>query len=333
VYDRRDMSGTCMGRWAVLLVAALTVASGAAAAVGGSVGAAVAVPPYAVGVRTETFVDSTRPTPANRSYPGSSSRTLPTVIWYPARGVAGAPAHPNAAPASGRFPLVVFAHGDSSSGPDNEPLLSQLAAAGYVVAAPTFPLSSKNAPGGHVITDYVHQPADVSFVLTSTLRLGRTSSPLRGVINPSRVGGIGDSLGATTMLGVAANSCCFDRRIRAAVTIAGIELPFPNGTFFSTPGIPWLIIHGDTDPRVPYTASQKIFADAPSPKFFLTLHGAPHTAFRQSATASQPAPPWEPVIVHTVIDFFDHYLKGQPAALTRLTNDANVSGVASLQQG
>ncbi|HEY6426596.1 MAG TPA: hypothetical protein VIX84_05135 [Acidimicrobiales bacterium] len=288
---------------------------------------------YAVGVRNETFSDSARPTPANGSYPGSPSRTLPTVIWYPARGAAGGAAQPNATAASGRFPLILFAHGDSSSGPDNEPLLRQLAAEGYVVAAPTFPLSSKGAPGGHVITDYIHQPGDLSFVLSSTLRLGRPGAPIRNAIDPTRVGIMGDSLGATTALGVAANSCCFDRRIRAVALIAGIELPFPNGTYFSTPRLPLLIIHSDTDPRVPYTAGQQIFADAPSPKFFVTLHGAPHTAFRQSSTAAQPAPPWEPVIVGTVTDFFDHFLKGHPAALARLATDATVSGVASFQRG
>jgi predicted dienelactone hydrolase len=288
---------------------------------------------YAVGVRTEAFIDSTRPTPPNGSYPGSSSRNLPTLIWYPARGASGGPVRPNAAPASGRFPLIVFAHGDNSSGPDNDPLLRQLAAAGYVVAAPSFPLSSRHAPGGHVVSDYIHQPGDVSYVITSTLRLGRANSPLRGLMDSSRVGSIGDSLGATTTLGAAANSCCFDHRIRAAVTIAGIELPFPNGTFFSTPGIPWLIIHSDADPRVPYSASQQIFADAPSPKFFLTLHSAPHTAFRQGANATQPAPPWEPVMVHTMTDFFNRYLKGQPAALAQLATDATAGGVASLTRG
>jgi len=43
---------------------------------------------FAVGVRTEAFVDRARPTPANGAYPGSPSRALPTIVLYPARGKA-----------------------------------------------------------------------------------------------------------------------------------------------------------------------------------------------------------------------------------------------------
>src|SRR5262245_12175666 len=63
---------------------------------------------YAVGVRTATFVDPSRPTPANRSYPGAPDRTLVTEIWYPSAGTPGALVRD--APissAAGAFPLVV----------------------------------------------------------------------------------------------------------------------------------------------------------------------------------------------------------------------------------
>jgi hypothetical protein len=39
------------------------------------------------------------------------------------------------------------------------------------------------------------------------------------------------------------------------------------------------------------------------------------------------------VIVATVTDFLDGYLKGKPAAIARLATDATVPGVASLQRG
>ena len=45
--------------------------------------------PYAVGSRTFTFVDTSRPTPANGSFGGAPSRTLQTLVLYPATGAPG----------------------------------------------------------------------------------------------------------------------------------------------------------------------------------------------------------------------------------------------------
>jgi len=304
-----------------------------APAVGAAPGASVTNARYAVGVRTEPFVDTTRATPANGSYAGSPTRSLPTLVLYPARGAPGPTDHLGAAPAPGTFPLIMFAHGNNANGAIDEPLLRQWAAAGYVVAAPTFPLSSQGAPGGDTITDYPHQPGDISFVLTAMLRLNRTAgSPFHGLLATGRVGVVGHSLGGATVLGVAVNSCCADPRIRAAVSIDGLELPFGTGQFFTGRPVPLLLLHGDADQTVPYTSSVQAYAAAPPPKFFVTLHGAPHTAFRQATDAHIAAPPWEPVIVTSVLDFLNRYVRGEPTALAPLQAGATVPGVASLQE-
>jgi predicted dienelactone hydrolase len=320
--------------WAVMAVAVAAPTSSVAAPMRSAPRTTGRAHVFAVGSRTEAFVDTTRPTPANGTFPGAPTRALPTLILYPALGKPGGLDHPNVAPASGPFPLVVFSHGNGSNAAAYEPLLRQWAEAGYVVAAPTFPLSNHDAPGGDTITDYVHQPGDVSFVITAMLRLNRDRARrFRGEIDAHRIAVAGHSLGAITTLGVGVNSCCADSRIRAVVSIAGIELPFSNGTFFGGRPVPLLLLHGDADGTVPYASSQRIFADAPTPKYFVTLHGAPHTSFRQVATASGPALPWEPVVVASVTDFLDNYLKGDKVALTRLTRDSTISGVASIQTG
>ena len=203
--------------------------------------------PYAIGMRSYTFVDKSRPTAPNGTYAGAPSRKLPTMLLYPAKGKAGGAAVENARPLAIRrgFPLVVFSHGFGANGPAYKPLLELLVRRGYVVAAPTFPLSSSGAPGGPKLGDYVNQPGDVSYVITRVLRLRRNHRGLAKTISRDHIGVGGHSLGAITTFGVATNSCCLDRRIDAAVPISGILLPYPNGTFFSKPTPPLLVIHGN----------------------------------------------------------------------------------------
>src|SRR5437764_796260 len=66
---------------------------------------------------------------------GSGPRVLTTSVWYPA-----APGGP--------FPLVVFAHGYNVTPAPYAGLLQSWARAGYVVAAPTLPLTNPGAGGG-----------------------------------------------------------------------------------------------------------------------------------------------------------------------------------------
>ena len=280
--------------------------------------------PYAVGVRTESFVDATRPTDPNGGQPGRPSRTLQTMVLYPAQGEPSDRDVPDAPPArdSGPFPLIEFSHGFTANGPSYAPILRRLAAAGYVVAAPTFPLSSRGAPGGPSGADYKNQPADVSFVISEMLRLdGDGTSLLRVMVDPGKVAVSGHSLGAMTTLGVAYNTCCTDPRIKAAVPISGVEAPFPGGSFVYASRAPLLLIHGDADATVPYRGSEGAYRDASAPKFLLTIVHGPHTPFAGAAGE---------VIVKVMVDFFDHYLKGRDGSLEAITRQGNVAGTTVL---
>ena len=77
---------------------------------------------YAVGKRSYTFVDRSRPTAANGAYAGAPTRTLPTLLLYPTAGAPRRPAVDGAPPLRhrGGFPLVVFSHGFGASGPAYE---------------------------------------------------------------------------------------------------------------------------------------------------------------------------------------------------------------------
>ena len=197
-------------------------------------------------------------------------------------------------------------------------------AQGYVVAAPTFPLSNGAAPGGPKLTDYVNQPADVSFVIGRVLRLARTDPSLRRAVDRHDVGIAGHSLGAITTLGLALNSCCHDRRVEAAVAFSGLAAPVPGRHAPTRAGSRRSCSSTATRTApCPTAGSTSIYAQAPAPKALLTLLGAPHTPF---------FPPWLDPTVRSVTDFLDGYLKHDRRALRRLGRDGNVPGVATLQQ-
>jgi len=102
---------------------------------------------FAVGIRAITFVDRSRTVrfPGHKTQP----RALTTVIRYPALGPAAGVDLPGAAPAraAGPFPLVIFGHGFAVTPAPYARLLEAWASAGYVVAAPIFPLGNAHAPG------------------------------------------------------------------------------------------------------------------------------------------------------------------------------------------
>lgn len=279
---------------------------------------------YAVGEVTKTYVDKTRPTDANGTFPGSSSREISVLVLYPAKGIPGGAPVIGATPArkEAPYPLIIFSHGHTSDGQVYKMnLLSEIAAAGYVVAAPTFPLSSKGAPGGAVISDYQNQTEDLSLVIDKMIKLNRSNKALQGMIDQSQIGAAGHSLGAITTLGAAYSACCRDKRIDAVAAIAGMQLPFGDGAW-AWPDIPIMLIHGDKDTRVPYAGSSAIYSEATGDKFLLTLLSAPHSPFFGA---------WQKVVSETTVDFFDRYLEGRRASLLQLKKDANVEGVAKLE--
>lgn len=275
---------------------------------------------YAVGRRSETFVDTTRQTNASGGAPALPQRTIPTLVLYPSEGEpTDAPVDGATPSADGPFPLLVFSHGFTATGPRYEPLLQDLAAAGYVVAAPTFPLSSGGRATPPELADFANQPADVSFVLDEVVAL------LPDLVDPEHVAAGGHSLGAITTLGLAFDPCCTDPRIDAYVPISGIELPFPGDGGFDFTGRrpPVLLIHGDDDGTVPYTGSTQVYERSQGPRALVTLLDGPHTPFLD---------PYDPVIKASIVDFLDYALRGDDAALERLAEDADVPGVATLQQ-
>ena len=248
------------------------------------------------------------------TFPGTAPqpRRLVTIVRYPE--------------ARGTFPLVVFGHGFAVTPGIYSRLLDAWARAGYVVAAPFFPLGNANAPGGPNESDLVNQPHDMSFVITRLLALSAAGAgPLAGLIDPNRVGVSGQSDGGDTALTAAYNSQFRDRRIRAAAILSGMEIPGVGGYDFPLGSPPLLATQGLADTINPPPATRAFFELAPAPKYLLTLPGAPHLG---------PYTDEEPqlrIVERVTIAFFDAYLKGIRSGLNRMRRAGNVPGVAGLE--
>lgn len=315
-----------------LRIALPATQAGGAAPVSRAAPAAPQSPPFAVGERVVTFVDRSR----SVRFPGRAPqpRRLVTVIRYPA---VGAPSRSGgdlrgAAPdrAAGPFPLLIFGHGFAVTPRIYAPLLRAWARAGYVVAAPIFPLGNENAPGGPNESDLVNQPRDMSVVITRMLARDRDAgSMFHGLIAVREVAVAGQSDGGDTALAVAADRHFVDRRVRAAVILSGMEIPGEGGYDFGrASGVrspPLLATQGTADTINPPGATSAFFEVAPKPKYLLQLLGASHLG---PYTDEQPQ---LGIVERVTVAFLNRYLKGDRAALRRMTDAGNVSGVAALE--
>ena len=274
-------------------------------------------PPYAVGERVLTFVDTGRRIRLPTG--GREPRTLQTVIRYPALGRAGAGDVLDARIAPGRFPLVVFGHGFAVTPYPYRKLLRAWAGAGYIVAAPIFPLENANAPGGPNESDLINQPRDMRFVISRML------SSYASSIDPREIAVSGQSDGGETALAVAYDGRFIDRRVRAAVILSGAEIPGVGGLHFASPSPPLLATQGTADAiNLPFYTYQ-FFDLAPRPKYLLLLLGAHHLP---PYTYEQPQ---LGIVERVTIAFMDRYLKGDTGALRRMTAAGDVVGISALQ--
>jgi dienelactone hydrolase len=268
---------------------------------------------YAVGTSTLTFVDSSRTTSANGSFGGASTRTLPTELWYPAEGDAEKGTVAGATPdkGNGPYPLVLFAHGYDVTPDFYAPLLERWAAAGYVVAAPVFPILS-GSDGGASHVDYEKTFGDASFVITQMVGLG-DGEPLAGIVDPNRIGAAGHSDGEVTSCGVGFLECCRDRRVKSVIAMAG-DLSNANNPHVRDTGTPILHVMETNDEYDPYEHSIQWDRDnLTAPRWMVSLnssHVPPYT---------QPGDPAFELTASITLAFLDGTLKGHPERLDAVT--------------
>ncbi|MGR6321887.1 alpha/beta hydrolase [Micromonospora soli] len=300
-------------RLAAALVTALLAGCGPATAAtdDGPPVTARHVPPraYAVGVR-QIVVD-----------PGGA-RPLPVTVWYPTESAtpasAGPVVRPGAPVAAGRFPVVIYSHGLRSLPELHAPLTTRWAAAGFVVAAPTYPRTNLRARD-FTRADVRNQPADGWRLIRHLVRLDtRAADPLAGHLDVARIAAAGHSAGGFTTAGMFTSG--HSARLRAGIVIAGGGL----AGSFAGPVAPLLFVHGAADAIVPESVGRAAYARSLGPAAFLSLPGQGHGEYLT------PGRPGFAQVLATTTDFLRWTLYDDRPALRRLPADARLPGTTSL---
>jgi fermentation-respiration switch protein FrsA (DUF1100 family) len=250
--------------------------------------------PFAVRTVATTLYDATR------------DRTINVTVYAP--------------DANGEFPLVVMVHGYAAAASDYETLDTELAAAGFVVAAPDFPRSSRAATASPS-RDIVEQATDVSFVLDQLLNPKTVPPALFGSIEAGPVAVMGHSDGGVTAAGVAFNSAAADPRIGAAVVMSGGAFGF-SGPWFTNDDPPALLaIHGADDEVNPYASSQSLYDEATGAKWLVSVNGGSHAGPFTT----------DPSVVDVgalIAGFLHAYLEGDATAAAQLPALANTGALS-----
>jgi fermentation-respiration switch protein FrsA (DUF1100 family) len=233
------------------------------------------------------------------------SRELRTTVYVPPE-------------ADGPLPLIVFGHGFDGHPRKFTKLLGAWAGAGYVVAAPAFPLTNDELSGRTVREDVVNQPADISFVIDELLR----ADELSGLVDGARLGVAGFSLGGMTALAVGFHSLHRDARPRAIGVLAGRFLEGLGGAY-EMDSKPLLVVHGTEDSLVPFELGEEVYRAAGPPKALVTLEGARHHEEIEDGSGPVPA------VVETTLAFWDLFLRDDERARTRLLADRAAARVSS----
>ncbi|MET0421931.1 MAG: hypothetical protein ABW073_09510 [Acidimicrobiia bacterium] len=246
-----------------------------------------------VRVTVRWFEDSTRGIPAYGDFGGTPTRPIPTIVWYPADR-RGAP-----------YPLVVFASGFGARPENYAPLLSRIASAGYVVAAPVYPILSGWPAGPDDVFGWPDLFPDTSFVTSEMLAQSFFSDPeLGGLIDLQRIAVAGHSDGGLISFGDGYVAFRSDPRVRAVVSYsAALDEP---GTIYQPNGRPFLHVLSDNDVYNDFWHSvQWDQGNLVQPSWTIALWNASH-----EGPYMDPGEPHFDAVVDITLAFLDHALKG-----------------------
>lgn len=277
-----------------------------------------ALGPYPVGVTTTLTVD-----PARQDDYIGGPRSLLTEIWYPAVDDAASqpparlieyhlgatnPMIPaliqmafgadlmkadadfkgiavrDARVRDGKFPLVIFSHGNGGMRSQNAFWCEHIASHGYIVVAPDHSGNCLMTLLDGKVTPYNQQgreqsakdrPLDISFLIDWMTRLDAGGdSRFHGKLDLDHVAVAGHSFGAYTAAMVAEA----DDRVDAIIPMAGVSLEWgPH----DTPLLMFLAVEDDTIGADGNKRMKEYYESAAGPKYLVTVPDAGHYSFTE----------------------------------------------------
>lgn len=247
--------------------------------------------PYAVGLRSFELRDSS-----------PAERIIPVDVWYPAIATgddetnppadhplrAQHRAHMNLNPAEGRFPLVLFSHGNSGYRRQSTFLTTHLASWGIVVAAPDHSgntffdsaeiRSEEQRKRVHFETRR-NRPRDMAATADALFENPNGGWP---VLDSSAVAALGHSYGGWTSLKMPRLDC----GIRAVCCLAPASEPFVGRKAFApgelpfSPALPTLLVAGLDDVLVDIdTSVRPLFERMAAPRALVGIDRVDHFHF------------------------------------------------------
>jgi dienelactone hydrolase len=282
-----------------------------------------------VGKTAGYTIDTARGVAARYPSLALSVRKLPIEIWYPA---ASGPISSSdtfwATARSGHFPLIVFAPGYNSNPDTYQPFLHAIAAQGFVVASPVFPIEASiagAAPAGRSNAEILNQMYDMSSVITQMIDYARQPGNFLGAaMSQTQIGIIGHSDGAMTVAGMTMSTSYNDPRIKTAVVMAGAG---PQGlTWNKRKVVPTMVEQATGDPYNEPANSQWLYNHVTGSRDYLTVAGPYHIwPLIGNDEVSD-------LVRRTVITELTLTLKGgNPAAFWAMLASGDTPGFTSLQ--
>ncbi len=156
---------------------------------------------------------------------------------------------------------------------------------------------------------------DNAFVLDNLLSSGREATIFQGIIDTTRIGAMGMSVGGAT----AAELCKLDARIKAGINVDGLQYGTTNSDSLN---VPFLMVYSDDGQGTNDFLQLSSTADYHECHFVSAKH-ADFTDFPvvwpmlkvYGQLGSIPGPRVLQMTNDVVLGFWDHYLKGQPASM------------------